>query len=289
MERDRIEVARKEEAAAWAGKLASFQTASEEQISALRCTHAAEIAAMHQKEQTIRQNDLERIEAVRKESAKEMASYRKRLDKELAADKEKVKLEREASIQSMEEELTRREAATQQHFERTREEEMEMIIAKLDAEYAASRAECEALADKRVKAAEKSARASIEKLQTEQQEASRQAQVREQRLHSELQDGSSMQSRLESEAFSLNERLGEMEGVLDKKAAELESYKESTASSAQDAAAINGELVGGLQQRLQAEVLSKHIYAFLIIAHNTHVLCLYLELILILCRLLFFR
>jgi hypothetical protein len=46
MERDRVEAARKDEAAAWNGKLSTAQKASEEQICALRCTHAAE-APLH--------------------------------------------------------------------------------------------------------------------------------------------------------------------------------------------------------------------------------------------------
>jgi hypothetical protein len=42
---------------------------------------------MQQKEHSVRQADIQRIEAIRKESTQEMASYRRRMDAELAADK----------------------------------------------------------------------------------------------------------------------------------------------------------------------------------------------------------
>ena len=88
-----------------------------------------------------------------------------------------------------------------------------------------------------------------------QQEAERQAQVREMRLHSELEDSASIQRRLEDEVASLKERLGELKSTLEQKLVELDEQKASTAASAQKTAADHGEAFGGLQQRLQAEVV----------------------------------
>ena len=252
-ERDRVEVARKEEAAAWAGKLASLQTSSEEQISALRQTHAAEIAAMAQKEQSLKTNDLQRLEAVRKESAQEMAAYKRRADAELATERERLREERALGLQELEAELARREAASLQHLEKTRDEEMEMIISKLDAEYAASRLGTEEQCEKRVRAVEDACRLRQEQLEVQHSEEERKATVREARLHEELKDSAQIQASLEREVKQLQEKLGHVESELAAREGQLEAAKTEASQGAQASAVRFGEQVGSLQQRLRDE------------------------------------
>ena len=252
-ERDRIETARREEAAAWGGKLSALQSSFEEQMASLRVSHAAEINAMQAKEQSVRENDIQRIDSVRKDSAKEMAAYKQRMEAELVSEREKLRQERAASLIQMEQELSRREAAAREHLERTREEEMEMIISKLDSEYAASRAESDALCSQRVKAAEEAARMAKEKIQSEHDEKLREGQVREARLHQELRDSASIQSGLEREVDSMSAKLSKVETSLKDKVKELEDLKANASTTAQQSAERYGEQIGAMQQRLKDE------------------------------------
>merc|ERR1719453_1041152 len=146
------------------------------------------------------------------------------MDAELAADKEKLQHEREEMVQAMEKELARREEAARSHLEKTREEEMEMIIAKLDAEYAASKAATEAACELRVAAAQKSARQAEEQRALQLAEVERQGDTREATLNAQLQDSAAMQASLEEELLALK-------GQLESTKAEVQAQNEATAAA----------------------------------------------------------
>jgi len=249
-ERVRVDARHQEEAAVWSSRVAAANAAADVRVAEIRDTHAAEVRAITQKDGDTRHADLQKLEKVRKECSLEISLHRKRCNKELDEEKGKLANERDSLREEMEKELIRREAIIEARMQKEREEEMEMVIQKLDAEFSDAKRRVEEKCERRLDDQRDASSREIEDIRKGLMDRMRILEEGELRLHEQCEDSTAIQVSLEAEVVKGKEKMTRLEEELRVKREEVVVVRES-AKVSQDTQAV--------QHSKQVDELKKQI------------------------------